>query len=75
MHEGRGLCESCYRACSRDGTLLDYPRLTWRGDELVADAELLRARYGQPWREIAAELGVSFVALDRARVRARRTVA
>jgi hypothetical protein len=43
---GRGLCDRCYQAVRAAGNLSDYPRRLWSSAELVAEAELLRARYG-----------------------------
>lgn len=46
------------------------PRTTWRSEDLVAEAERVRAALtDHTWPEIAAHLGVSFRALDRARTR------
>ena len=58
--------------------MLDYPRMTRVGADLVADAEVLRLRRlgedGRPlsWPKVAAELGVTPGALDKARERVRR---
>ena len=75
----RGLCHTCATSLRKrhPDRLLEYPRRSWRGEDLVADAEVIRARGGLTWRQVAAELGVSFAALDKARhrVRARQTVA
>lgn len=77
MHDARGLCSSCWTIHRRHGTHVDFPRVTRSSEELVEDAERLRARYpNQPmtWPEIAAELGVTYKALDKARERVARTV-
>lgn len=73
VHMARGLCGCCYGRHYEAGTLWGYARITRTSAELVAEAEVLRARgwFGS-WPAIAAELGVSFAALDKARERARR---
>lgn len=71
-HAGRRLCTGCHDRAGRDGTLLDWPRVTRPGVELVAEAELLRVRWPRPWHLIAAELGVAPATLERARTRATR---
>jgi hypothetical protein len=77
LHEGRGLCPTCYKRERLAGRLLDWPRLTWSTAELVADAELLRARGVRPWSAVAVQLGVRPATLERARCRvsAQRRVA
>lgn len=53
-------------------------RTSWRSEDLVAEAEQVRAATDYKWAEIAAHLGVTFRALDRARTRVaarRRAVA
>lgn len=71
QHGGRGLCRPCYGRAYTDGTLADHERTTWPAAELVAEAELVRARQGGTWREVAGFLGVSLAALERAQVRER----
>lgn len=73
VHAGRGLCESCHDALYRAGLLEDFPRVTRPSAELVADAEILRARNPEwwTWAKVAAELGVTPAALERARRRVR----
>lgn len=70
VHGCRRLCERCVTRSEKDDTLLDYPRITRTNAEVVADYELLRtARMGR--REAAAQMGMTFDALDRALLRAR----
>jgi hypothetical protein len=74
-HRARGLCPTCYQLALLHGTHVDHPRSTWPQDDLVEEAELLRARCPDrpmTWVEIARELGVTYAALDRARWRVRR---
>jgi hypothetical protein len=70
-HEGRGLCARCHRRHSAAGTLDLFP-VRWRSEDLVTDAEIVRAREALTWAQVAERLGVSFAALDQARVRVRR---
>lgn len=72
----RGLCRPCYRGllANDPDALLDYPRFTHVSVELAAEADLIRARSGGTWPEVAAQLGVPFATLDKARQRARRRV-
>lgn len=74
-HAGRGLCGCCYERARRAGRLADWPRAVWDGGELVAEAELVAARQGGSLAEVAATLGVSRAALERARSRHRHLVA
>jgi hypothetical protein len=77
---GRGLCGVCYPVEYRAGRLLDWPRPTWRAEDHVDEAELVRtfrrsAEQGRDvltWRQVAEVLGVKPATLDRARVRVAR---
>lgn len=62
--ESRGLCSACRHAVERGGTLDDWPRLTWRGEELVEEYEFLLA-VGAATRlqDAAPQLGVTYDAL------------
>src|SRR5687768_7682676 len=91
-HAGRGLCPRCYRRHYRQGTVIDLPRRTWAAEDLVAEAQTLRARHGggpRPrggqlrgvmpegitWSEVAAQLGVTEKAIEKARARLRERTA
>lgn len=71
--QGRGLCSQDYSRHERAGTLWRFPRATWRREELVAEARILRERRPD-WTtaRVAAELNVSKGALEQAEVRTRR---
>ena len=72
-HFGRGLCKACHDRHSRLGTLDRFPPTNWPADDLARDAEILRQRDpALTWPQVADRLGVSFAALDQARVRVRR---
>ncbi len=72
-HAGRNLCIRHYEQHERAGTLDQFPRATWRMEELVHDAELIRHRRpGWTWPQVAEALGVSFDALEQARTRYNR---
>lgn len=49
-HHGRYLCGSCYQAAHRADAVPEHPRTTHLAEELVREAELLRARLGEPVR-------------------------
>jgi hypothetical protein len=49
-HHGRYLCSACFQAVTRMETRDEHPRVTRESEELVAEAELLRARLGEPVR-------------------------
>jgi hypothetical protein len=70
-HSGRGLCERCYHAHDRAGTLLNFPKASRTRDEVLADVEALRV-CGLSKAQIAERLNMSFKALDRAITRARQ---
>lgn len=77
VHFGRGLCGPCYSAELAADRLLDWPRSTWRTDELVAEAEMVRAlrrpaelgRESLYWWEVAEVLAVPYPTLKKARER------
>jgi hypothetical protein len=69
-HQGRGLCRPCYDAHYRDGTHVDLPRITRRQDDVLDAWEIWRRR-GYVRREVAAQLGMSLKAFERACTRAR----
>jgi hypothetical protein len=74
-HIGRELCGTCYGRNQERGTLEDWPRVTRSSAELAAAAERIRARgWHTSWPQVAAELGVTFAALDKARCRRRARV-
>lgn len=74
---GRGLCGRCYHVELGADRLLDWPRPSWDAEELVAEAELVRAtrrpaeldRELLYWREVAEVLGVAHRTLMKARER------
>jgi hypothetical protein len=70
-HKGRGLCGTCRDYVTTHGDLADYPRVTISRDELLDDYVILR-KEGYTHRQIAKRLGMTYVALDRALVRARK---
>lgn len=70
----RNLCCTCYdhhRCC---GTLDQFPRKTWKAEELVSEADLLRS-HGITREEVARRLGVKWASIIAARMRIRRNVA
>jgi transposase-like protein len=68
---GRGLCRPCHRTVWRQGTLLDYPRLTRSRADVLADYLHLRED-GHSLRQIAERMGMQYGSLCRALQRARR---
>lgn len=73
---GRGLCKNkCYNYHRQRGTLDNYPRSTWKHEDLMAELAICRER-GLTVREAAEKIGVTLSALrkaiDRARTRANR---
>jgi len=67
---GRGLCTTCHSRHLNDGTLADFPRKTWKAEDLVAEADLLRTA-GVGREEIAERLGVKWVSIMSAKQRLR----
>ena len=70
-HQGRGLCNPCYKTLHRDGGLEDYPRTFHAADEVLDDWVLLRDQ-GYRWKDAAPRIGVSEAALDQTLCRAVR---
>jgi len=70
-HTGRGLCSRCHYRHRRDGTLEDFPPLTWTREELYAEWAVLRDG-GTDARTAADRIGVSFAALEKAIHRTER---
>jgi hypothetical protein len=68
--QARCLCKCCHRACTNDGTLINYERMTHSRDE-VLDFYALYTRH-MTLALIAHKLGMTSAALDRALSRARR---
>lgn len=66
----RGLCDTCYRGCKRRGQLSRYPRTNRPTTEVIDEYNSLRAQGLTP-SEVAATLGMTPDALQRAVVRAR----
>lgn len=72
-YQARRLCSVCYHRAERNGTLVDYPRSTRARADVVEDYLLLKARSPDMTKaRIAAEMGMTHSALDRALVRARQ---
>lgn len=74
-HAGRGLCRTCRNWLYHNDPhrLFDYPVTRRDPESVLADYEALQRRYRtmtMPWA--AKELGMTFVALDRAVCRARK---
>lgn len=67
---GRGLCSHCYNVERYWGRLLNHER-RWRPRDDVMDDWKLLCGQGYTKRQIAARLGMSFKALERALNRAR----
>lgn len=70
-HQGRGLCNFCYVAAARRGTLIDHERRTRTRDEVMAEWESLRAE-GYSKAQAATRIGMTYDAFDTAFTRARR---
>jgi len=68
----RGLCRACHSHHRAKGTLEQYARKTWKGEELVAEADLLRA-HGATYEEVERRLGVKWASITSARQRMRRS--
>lgn len=69
---GRGLCKDCHRTCSRNGSLLDFPRATRSAAEVQEDYAVACLRMPDATIAERAELmGMSAEALRRALERAR----
>lgn len=72
----RGLCRVCYFRAERDGTLFDHPRTTRPRADVVEDyLMLVETRQYSTRRDVAARLGMTVDALDRALYRAGVDVA
>lgn len=67
-HAGRGLCTTCSKRCSNDGTLLDYPRLT-RSKEDTAEDVLYLTGCGETPKAVTIRLGMSPGAIAKALIR------
>ena len=67
----RGLCRKCESHHRRRGTLLNFPRITWLAEELVAEATMLLSS-GRTRADVAAALGVQWGSILQARSRVRR---
>jgi hypothetical protein len=65
---GRMLCRACYSYAETAGTLDQYPPKKRPAAVTAAEGERLKQRYpALTWRQIAAHMGVSYKALDKAR--------
>lgn len=71
-HQSRNLCEQCNWICRMDGTLDDWPRITWRRDELISEWQFL-ARQGHTRQQCADRLGITKKRLEKAIERHRRS--
>lgn len=76
MHDGRGLCAACVTTLRRHDpdALLDYPTAHCKREDAIDTYRRLRAQHGAEitLAEIAAHLGMTHAALERALTRARR---
>lgn len=70
-HHSRGLCRTCYRRATEDGTIDDWPCRKRPADDVLEDWDMLR-REGYSMVQAAPRIGVSPDALEMAIVRARR---
>ena len=70
-HQGRGLCNPCYKTLHRDGGLEDYPRMFHAADEVLDDWVFLRDQ-GYTIRNAAPRMGMTFAALEKALERAKK---
>lgn len=66
---GRALCSSCYKTLHEGGGLLDYPRASRPGAEVVAEYSALKL-VGVTRQSAAARMGMKWTALERALYRA-----
>ncbi len=57
-HEGRGLCDSCYRTHRLRGTIDQFPRQAKRVADTLEDCQFLR-RQGLGEQDISGRLGVT----------------
>lgn len=67
-HAGRGLCSPCYAQANRDGTLLDFARITRPKADTLAEVEFLTS-IGFTETEAARRLGITRDAVYQARRR------
>lgn len=70
----RGLCPNCYDHLRNIGGLDEFPRKTWRAEDLVYEADLLLS-HGATKADAAERLGVSWDSITRARLRLKRRAA
>lgn len=70
VHAGRHLCQWCHKEARRNGTLLDYPRVTRSTVDLLEDVEVLLHRTDD-LAEMAQLLGMKYDSLYQALRRAR----
>lgn len=70
-HNGRCLCEWCYKDADAAGELVDFERTTRSRDEVLDEWLLLREQ-GCSRAQAAERLGMTFDAFDRAWRRARK---
>lgn len=75
-HQGRGLCSRCYRDAHRAGTVIDFPRSTQDAVDVLEEYEAMEHRAHQSQasrcRELAPRLGMTWQAVEKAVLRARR---
>lgn len=70
----RGLCRACHSHHRWHGTLDQFPRKTWKAEELVSEADLLRS-HGATREEVERRLGIKWPSVIAARMRIRRNAA
>jgi hypothetical protein len=69
-HAAHGRCTACRAHTDRGAVVADYPRRTWRRDDLLEEWAMLRSS-GSTRDEAADRLGMTLTAFDRALQRAR----
>lgn len=67
----RGLCKACYSYHHNHHSLDQFPRSTWKNEELMAELDICLNR-GLTVRESAETIGVKLSALRQAMHRSRR---
>lgn len=67
----RGLCSACYDYHHNHHSLNNFPRSTWRREDLMAEWDFWRVR-GHGVREAAEKIGVTVSALRKAIERTRK---
>lgn len=71
MLGGRGLCKACYSYHHNHHSLNNFPRSTWKREDLLAEWDFWRVR-GHGVRDAAEKIGVTASALRKALERTRK---